>query len=227
MLCSSQGKALCHVKVPLFQHLRPEASSLLVSLLQSQVFHKGEMVVKEGEGSAKLYMVHQGCVKLSKYTENGKEHIVRFLFPGDFFGHDALLHQKPYGFHAEALETSTLCTLHRQDFDQLIEHDPKLSYHFLLAVSDLLKQSEEWNTALSSMNPEQRIAKLLLNFYVRNIETDGIKLPVFKKDMALLVGITPETLSRKLAIMQSEGLLQVAGNVIHLLQLEELQQRFQ
>jgi len=227
MICSSQGKTPCYDKVPLFQHLGSEESSLLASLLQSRSYHKGEMVVKEGECSAKLYMVHQGCVKLSKYAKNGKEHIVRFLFPGDFFGHDALLHQKPYEVHAEVLETSTLCTLHRQDFDRLIEHDPMLAYHFLLAVSNLLEQSEEWNTALSSMNPEQRIAKLLLNFHMRNMERDGIKLPVFKKDMAMLIGITPETLSRKLAIMQSEGLLQVAGNVIYLLQLEELQQRIQ
>ncbi|NUU78334.1 Crp/Fnr family transcriptional regulator [Paenibacillus xylanilyticus] len=227
MMCDSQIKAPCFVKVPLFQHLAPEESTLLASLLQSRSYHKGEIVVKEGEGSAKLYMVHQGCVKLSKYAENGKEHIVRFLFPGDFFGHDALLHQKPYGVHAEVLEISTLCTLHRQDFDRLIDHNPMLAYHFLLAVSDLLEQSEDWNTALSLMNPEQRIAKLLLNFHTRNMETNGIKLPVFKKDMALLAGITPETLSRKLAILQSEGLLQVAGNVIHLLQLEELQQRIQ
>ncbi|MFC9709817.1 Crp/Fnr family transcriptional regulator [Paenibacillus sp. JNUCC31] len=200
---------------------------MLTSLLHSRKYDKGEYVVQEGERSDTLYIVHQGCVKLSKYGQNGKEHIIRFLFPGDFFGQAALLHQKPHDANAEILESSALCSMNKHNFDLLLEQYPKLAYHFLLAVSDLLGTTDEWNSALSSMDTEQKIANLLLYFHTRNHAPHEIRLPVFKKDMALLLGITPETLSRKLAAMQKQGLLQVTGNCILILQLEQLKEKIQ
>ncbi|MEC0127597.1 Crp/Fnr family transcriptional regulator [Paenibacillus pabuli] len=223
MICAHEAMDACFSKVSLFQHLGPEASVLLTSLLHSRKYDRGEYVVQEGEHSDTLYVVHQGCVKLSKYNENGKEHIIRFLFPGDFFGQDSLLHQKPHTANAEVLEPSAICSISKHDFDPLLEQDPKLAYHFLLAISDLLSETDEWNSSLSAMTTEQKVAKLLMYFHTRNHARHKIRLPVFKKDMALLLGITPETLSRKLAVMQNQGLLQVTGNCILILQLDQLQ----
>lgn len=93
MICAHEAKDTCFSKVSLFQHLDESEAALLSSLLHTRRYNKGEMVVQEGERSDTLYVIHQGCVKLSKYNENGKEHIIRFLFPGDFFGQDSLLHQ--------------------------------------------------------------------------------------------------------------------------------------
>ncbi|PQP81923.1 Crp/Fnr family transcriptional regulator [Paenibacillus sp. PCH8] len=224
MICTHEANDACFSKVSLFQHLDQAESVLLTSLLHTRQYHKGDYVVQEGERSDMIYVVHQGCVKLSKYTENGKEHITRFLFPGDFFGQDSLLHQTPHAANAEVLESSAICSISKHDFDQLLEHDPKLAYHFLLAVSDLLRETDAWNSSLSAMTTEQKIAKLLLYFHTRNHAGQELRLPVFKKDMALLLGITPETLSRKLAMLQTQGLLQVTGNSILILQLEELKE---
>lgn len=94
MICTHEAKDACFSKVSLFQHLDPSEATLLISLLHTRKYNKGEVVVQEGERSDTLYVVHQGCVKLSKYNENGKEHIIRFLFPGDFFGQDSLLQKK-------------------------------------------------------------------------------------------------------------------------------------
>ncbi|MEK3920351.1 MULTISPECIES: Crp/Fnr family transcriptional regulator [Paenibacillus] len=227
MICEHEPNDACFSKVSLFQHLDPSEAELLISLLHTRKYNKGEVVVHEGERSDTLYVVHQGCVKLSKYNESGKEHIMRFLFPGDFFGQDSLLHQKPHAANAEVLEPSAICSINKHDFDQLLELDPKLAYHFLLAISNLLRETDEWNSSLSAMTTEQKIAKLLLFFHTRNHAKHEIRLPVFKKDMALLLGITPETLSRKLTIMQTQGLLQVTGNCILILQLEQLRERME
>ncbi|MCP1133204.1 Crp/Fnr family transcriptional regulator [Paenibacillus polysaccharolyticus] len=222
MICTHGKNDACFTKVSLFQHLAPADATLLTSLLHTQKYHKGEYIVQEGERSDTLFVIHQGSVKLSKYNENGKEHIIRFLFSGDFFGQNSLLHQTPHQSNAEVLETSSICSIRKEDFDQLLEHDPKLAYHFLLAITRLLNETDEWNSSLSAMTTEQKIAKLLLDFHNRNHANPEIRLPVFKKDIALLLGITPETLSRKLNMMQHQMLLQVNGNEIRILQLQEL-----
>lgn len=222
MICDHMKNDTCFSKVSFFQHLDPADAALLTSLLHTRKYHKGDYVVQEGERSDTLFVIHQGSVKLSKYNENGKEHIIRFLFSGDFFGQSSLLHQTPHQSNAEVLETSAICSIRKQDFDRLLEHDPKLAYHFLLAITSLLSETDEWNSSLSAMTTEQKIAKLLLDFHTRNHAKHEIRLPVFKKDMALLLGITPETLSRKLNILQHQQLLQVNGNEIRILQLQEL-----
>ncbi|MGQ8873000.1 Crp/Fnr family transcriptional regulator [Paenibacillus sp. TSA_86.1] len=222
MICTHEKNDACFTKVSLFQHLDPADAALLTSLLHTRSYDKGEYVVQEGERSDTLFVIHQGSVKLSKYNENGKEHIIRFLFSGDFFGQNSLLHQTPHQSNAEVLETSSICSIRKEDFDQVLEHDPKLAYHFLLAITRLLNETDEWNSNLSAMTTEQKIAKLLLDFHTRNHANHEIRLPVFKKDMALLLGITPETLSRKLNLMQHQRLLQVNGNEIRILQLQEL-----
>lgn len=145
------------------------------------------------------------------------------MFAGDFFGQDALLHQMPHPSNAEVLENSAICSIHKHGFDQLLAYDPKLAYTFLLALSNRLRETDEWNRSLRAMTTEQKIAKLLLEFHMRNHAKPEMRLPVFKKDMALLLGITPETLSRKLSSMQRQRLLQVNGSDIRILQLECLQ----
>ncbi|MBR2564510.1 MAG: Crp/Fnr family transcriptional regulator [Paenibacillus sp.] len=222
MICDHERNTACFSKVSLFQHLETTEAELLTSLLHTRKYNKGEYVVQEGEHSDTLFVIHQGSVKLTKYNENGKEHIIRFLFSGDFFGQDSLLHQAPHPCNAEVLEESIICSIRKQDFDQLLERDPKLAYHFLLVITRLLSEADEWNSSLSSMTTEQKIAKLLLDFHSRNHATHEIRLPVFKKDMALLLGITPETFSRKLNILQHQRLLQVNGNEIRILQLQQL-----
>lgn len=194
MICTHEAKDACFSKVSLFQHLDPSEAALLISLLHTRKYNKGEVVVQEGEHSDTLYVVHQGCVKLSKYNENGKEHIIRFLFPGDFFGQDSLLHQKPHAANAEVLEPSAICSISKHDFDQLLEHDPKLAYHFLLAITKLLRETDEWNSSLSAMTTEQKIAKLLLYFHTRNHARHEIRLPVYKKIWLCCSGLHPKHL---------------------------------
>ncbi|PYE51234.1 Crp/Fnr family transcriptional regulator [Paenibacillus barcinonensis] len=223
MICSQTSDEFCFSKVPLFEHLSPYEGSLLNSLLHTSHYHKGELVVQEGECSDTLYILQLGSVKLCKYNEAGKEHIIRFLFAGDFFGQDCLLHQIPHPSNAVVLENSTICSIRQKEFELLLTHAPKLAYYFLLALSHRLRETEEWNSSINAMTTEQKIAKLLLDFHMRNHAKPELRLPVFKKDMALLLGITPETLSRKLNSMQRQQLLQVNGNDIRILQLERLQ----
>lgn len=53
-------------------------------------FKKGEFVFHEGERSETLFVLNEGTVKISKLDESGRKQVLRFLFPGDFFGDFAL-----------------------------------------------------------------------------------------------------------------------------------------
>lgn len=223
MTCNHQTNRSCIHRVPIFEHLTTEEIDALTVATQSKSYKKGEFIFREGEKSETLFVLNEGTVKISKLSDVGKEQIIRFLFPGDFFGQFALLQEKNHYANAEVLDASVVCSIHKQDFQTIMEQNSKMAYRFLLAVSERLRQADEWMGTISLMETERRLAKLLMLFYEKNNAQPEVRLPAQKKELAALLGTTPETLSRKLAFFEEQGLLSVARNSIIIRQPELLQ----
>jgi len=214
----------CIRQVPIFEHLTEQEIILLKDVIRSRCYEKGEFIFREGERSETLYVLHHGIVKLSKCSGTGKEQIIRFLFPTDFFGQFSLLHERTHYAHAEVLAAATICLIHKSDFNELMENNPAMTHRFLLAVSDRLHQADEWMSTISLLDVEERLAKILLLFYQKEYPRDLLlKLPIAKKELAALIGTTPETLSRKLSFLESRHVLaSESRNRIRILNLDEL-----
>lgn len=200
----SCSKTSCICNVPIFENLTDEEISSLDEVLVTKTFKKGQFIFREGERSDTLYVLNQGIIKISKTSDSGKEQIIRFLFPGDFFGQFALLQEKNHYANAEVLDNAIICLIHKNDFKNIIEKNPSMTYRFLLAISEKLHQADEWMGAISLLEVERRLAKILLLFQQRNkSEGNVVELPVAKKELAAWIGTTPETLSRKLSYFES------------------------
>ena len=78
-------------------------SQQLRKVTRSRSFVKGEFIFREGEHSETLFVVNEGLIKLTKMSPEGKEQIVRLLFPGDFFGLFSLLKNEKHYMNAEAV----------------------------------------------------------------------------------------------------------------------------
>lgn len=217
----------CIQHVPIFEGLSEQEKCQLHHVIQSRPYQKREVIFQEGDISDTLYIIHTGIVKISKYTETGKEQIIRFLFPGDFFGQFSLLLDKTHYANAEVLEHAQICSIYKKDFLHVIEHNPNMAYRFLIAVSERLQQTDDWVGTISLMEVERRLAKTLLLFNRNQHEnSDTLKLPIAKKELAALIGTTPETLSRKLTSLEAQGILSLVQTkqikILNFRALEEL-----
>jgi CRP-like cAMP-binding protein len=212
----------CLHRVPVFEHLMEDEMIELSSLIQYRHFKKGEFIFQDGEKSNYLFVVNEGIVKLSKLSDHGKEQIIRFLFPGDFFGQFALLQETTHYANAEVLDASVVCTIHKSDFHKLLEKNSKMAYRFLLAVSERLHQADEWLGNISLLETGKRLAKMLVLFYEKNHAKPSFQLPVQKKELAAWLGTTPETLSRKLAHFEELGIITIDKKRMTILQPEKL-----
>jgi CRP-like cAMP-binding protein len=213
----------CVHHVPIFKELTSDDIQLVATAIQSKRYNKGDYIFREGENSNKLYIVNEGIIKIAKLSDQGKQQIIRFLFPGDFFGLFALLQEKRHYADAEVLDDAMICVIEKQHLTSIMERNPRMAYQFLVAVSERLGQADEWLGTISLMETEQRLAKLLILFYDKNNNKPDIQLPVQKKELASLLGTTPETLSRKLSLFEDQGLIKVARSYIHILQPRLLQ----
>jgi CRP-like cAMP-binding protein len=203
-------KTTCLSLVPVFQGMSSEDVLKLQNVTNSRCFKKGEFIFREGDRSETLFIIRKGLIKLSKVSEEGKEQIIRLLFQGDFFGQFALLQNESHYANAEALEETIVCSIEKQPFVNALERNPTMAFHFIHALNKRLFLADEWMSLISLMDVEQRLARVILLFYEKlDVSHDQFTLPISKRDLASLIGTTPETLSRKLVLFVAKQAIQL------------------
>ncbi len=226
-MCCTQNcnhQSSCLRIVPVFQGLDHEELVTIQSVTNSSCYKKGDYIFREGEHSDTLFVVHEGLIKLSKLNEEGKEQIIRLLFPGDFFGQFALLQNSDHYANAEALEQTTICSIEKSAFLDTLGKNPTMALHFINALNNRLFLADEWMSLLSLMEVEKRLARVILLFFEKvEVRNNEFVLPIPKKDLASLIGTTPETLSRKLLSFAEQKIIAVKQRrVIQVLNLDTL-----
>lgn len=101
----------CLFKVPIFSHLTEDEQKGIVELVKVKKLKKGETLYNAGDQGSFLYVVHEGKVKISRYTEEGNEQVLRVLSTGDFAGEQALFTNNLASDFAITLEDSMVCVL--------------------------------------------------------------------------------------------------------------------
>ena len=127
--------------------------------------------------------------------------------------------------HAEALEESRVLFLPRDSFVDLIKRDPSLALNMLGVLSMRLRVFTHQIESLSLKEVPGRLAAYLLLLSGRDNDAEELRLDIAKGQLASLLGTIPETLSRILGKMSSQGIIEVEGRLIRLLDraaLEEL-----
>lgn len=227
--CQNCKQRLCASKVPIFSSLSQEELEEIVALTGHRDYAKGEMIFLEGEKSTTLYIINEGQIKLFTYTKEGKEQILHILQEGEFFGELSLFKEEEYAFNAEAIVPVKICTLTKQNLDMILQRKPEIALKLLQTVGERLAKMERLAQNLATNDMDAKIADLLLDLKekygktgVKGIE---IKLPLTREDMANYIGVTRETISRKLSKLQEDGIIEIVGNKkIILLQEDELRE---
>ena len=216
IICLSCNHKMCASKVPIFKNLEPEQISEVIGLIVRKKYQKGEMIFLQGDSLDGLYIINHGKIKLFKYTKEGKEQILYILSEGDFIGELSLINTEEVNYNAEALETVNMCLIKKSDFLKILKDNPNMSLKLLEILSQRIIKLETLVQSLSTKDVEARIAQLLIElveeFGIQKNENTELIIPLTREDMANYIGVTRETISRKLSIMQDEGIIELIGN---------------
>lgn len=185
----------CIDLVPMFNSLSNDEKKEIAIISDHHNFKKGETIYNQGSKGKDLYIIHTGEVKISRLTKDGKEQVIRTLNPGDFMGELSLFLENTHTDFASVLKDAQICILDGDKFKDLLTQIPTISVKLLTEVSMRLSQMENTVESMGVLSVEARLAKKLLELASDNKE---FTLPYSKKDMASLLGMSSETLSRKL-----------------------------
>jgi len=179
-------------------------------------FDTNQVLFYEGHRATTIYSIYTGGVRLFKVGRKDEETTIRLLGPGDVVGYRALLANEPYAATAVAVEPSTICAISRETILTLLQQSPELALEMLARLSRELRTSEDQMISLLQESVRQRTAKLLLWLADHNKDKSGdtIDLPLQRKELAQMVGTTPETLSRTLRQFADRGIIEVSKTKI-------------
>ncbi|WP_264032215.1 Crp/Fnr family transcriptional regulator [Cellulosimicrobium sp. SH8] len=222
---------LCVRVVPVFQGLTPEQQLGVAAVARPTTVRPGDRPFAHVATSL-LLVVHAGRFKVARSDAEGREQVLRVLGPGDFLGESGFLTGRRSEHVVTALEPGRLCVFRHADLGELVRRHPSIAFRMLQAVSARLDDVEQRLASVVSGGVGARLAEYLLSLPARGTRsgtTTGaapetvVRLPLAKKDVASLLGTTPESLSRQLRRLHDSGVIaQRAGGEIVVLDADVL-----
>lgn len=187
-------------------------------------YKKKDDVYKEGGYPKGIFFVNKGKIKTYRANEQGKEFITGLYKEGDFFGYNALIEEGQYQDTATTLEDAEVCIIPKEDFYSLIYKNAEVSKKFIRIISDNLQEKEEQLVKLAYNSVRKRVAEALTTLHDRYKKESEPKfsMSIGRDDLANLAGTATETTIRTLGDFKEEGLVDIKGSAIAILNYDKL-----
>lgn len=210
-LCVVRNRAICSA-------LDSTEIEALNTIGRTRKLTPGESLIWEGEDSVLVANVIEGALKLSTNTEDGREQIVGVVYPSDFIG-------RPFGgasgHGVTALTDAKVCVFARRDFDAFAREHPSLERKLLERTLGELDRTRRWMLLLGRKSASEKMASFLIEMAERLIGSDGcaidfgvepngerkLTLPFSRQQIADVLGLTIETVSRQFTRLKHEGII--------------------
>ncbi len=193
---------------------------------RSKPMQKGQHLYREGDAFKSVFAVRSGAMKAYKTTDDGREQVTGFYFPGEILGMDGISNNL-HASSAKALETAAVCEIPFTSLEKLSAMMPSLQRHFFQLMSREITEDQQLITLLSKNSADERVASLILSISARNskrkLSATQFRLPMSRVDIGNYLGLTVETVSRVFSRMQKLDILQVDNKEIKILDIPGLQ----
>ena len=196
---------------PWFGSLPLRERRAILGASEVQRLRAGEMLFRQGDavssGRGFFYGLVQGSFKISSLREDGKEAILVVLEAGNWFGEISLIDQQPRTYDATALGPVEVLALPRAAFDDRMKL-PVFSQavcRLLAARTRSLYGMVEDATLRSTRARVARRLLLLARGDATQARDARPVVPVSQEALAMMLGITRQTLSKELKALARIG----------------------
>ncbi|MEL6529057.1 MAG: Crp/Fnr family transcriptional regulator [Pseudomonadota bacterium] len=204
--CPVRDSAACSV-------LTIEEREALATAGRTRVLKRGEMLFAAGDEQAACATLVSGALKVSAIDSDGNEQILSLVHPSGFVGELFA----PFAHHdVVALTESRLCTFAKSDIERALEDYPALARALLRRSQEDLLATRSLLELTANAGAEARLAALLHDFAAAASTSschlaEEFDLPLSRGEMANMLGLTIETVSRKLGELEALGTIKRKG----------------
>lgn len=191
-------------------------------------YKKKQIVYNEGNHPLRLYYIIKGKVKTYKTNDDGKELVIGLYNEGDFLGYVSLLEGGNYKETAEALEESEIAIIPKDEFENLLHNNREVMQKFIQMLAKNVTTREEQLIGLAYNSLRKKVAEALVALYKKfnPEENPNFMIDLSRENLATIAGTAKESLIRTLSDFKEEGIIDIKGGDIQVLQLKKLQNMF-
>ncbi|MDH4128794.1 MAG: Crp/Fnr family transcriptional regulator [Spirochaetota bacterium] len=213
--------------IPFFTKLSPNQIKRIESILKEAKYPKGSHIFLQNDLCNRVFILLNGKVKASKFSTEGKEYIIKFLNPGDFFGEAALfIDGGCYPASSYAYEDCEVCYFTKDDIKRLIFEDPEIALSVIEVYSSKMLTLIELVEDLSLNNVRTRILHFLYELIPEHLKNSNdkinIQLPFSQSDIASKLGTVREQVSRIFSKLAQDKIIEVHAKEIQILNIKKL-----
>jgi len=201
-VCEVRGSSIC-------SDLGPREFAQVEKTMARRHVAKNKPLMVEGEPNESLYVVVDGCFRLSKMLEDGRRQVTGFLFKGDFAGVRAT---EASAYTAEALDDGLVCFFPHRFLDEIAIDAPGVKDRLIQRGQTEYHKAQDHIVLLGKKTAEERVVSFI-EMIDRRIGFDDengarcVPLPMPRQDIADYLGLRLETLSRTLTSLREAGRL--------------------
>ena len=200
--------------VPLFSGLSGAEIQLVLNHSTKKTVAKNTIVISEGDQSASLYVIIAGKVKVFLQDGDGKEVVLNYQGPGEYFGELALLDNAPRSASVMAVQKSTFLVVSKQEFKQMLSSHPDVAFALIKGLVVRLRLLTENVKDLALTDVYGRVVKLLSGLAQLQAGKMVIANGPTQQDIANRVGASREMVGRILRDLTTGGYLRMEGKNI-------------
>lgn len=216
-LCHADDCLLCEAH--LHEGLTEAQACDIQGLLDRCVVEPHNTVFIQGEASDWLYVVRAGQLKLSVNGPDGREQIMRIAVAGQLIGYDTVDDLR-HPYTATALTPVRLCGIRHRDMLRVLEQNLEVSRRMVQLLNQELAQAQALIHILGQKSSAEKIALFLLSLvpeHDRSKPQTETPLPLSRQEMADMLGVTVETVSRLMAELRRERIIEAPRGHIRIL----------
>lgn len=200
--------------------------SLLDTLVKSRrTYKRGELLYRIGEPYRAAFAIRSGAVKTSVVTDDGRVQVTGFHISGEVLGLNAIIEDQ-YNCEARALETTSVCEVPFEDYEQQALRVPGLQHQMLKIMSQEIVHNQEMMLLLGKKKAEERLATFLVNLS-RRLERHGrpameFKLSMSRSDIGNYLGLAEETVCRVITRFEEDQLISTERRLVRISRMDRL-----
>lgn len=187
---------------------------------------RGESLFRTGDTFTSLYAIRTGFFKTSVATEEGRDQVTGFQMAGEIVGLDGIVNDR-HSCDAVALEDAEVCVMPFLRIEEISREVISLQHHMHKVMSKEIVREHGVMLLLGSMRAEERLAAFLVNMvqrlHARGFSPSEFVLRMTREEIGSYLGLKLETVSRTLSRFVEEGILEVRGRHVRILERTALE----
>lgn len=199
----------------------------LVEFSSVRRFANRQTIFQKGDPGDGMYGILSGWVKISTFSEDGREITLNLLDRGELFGEIAMLDGKERTADSTAMAPSELLFIDRRDFIPFLEGHPRLYTRMLMTLCERIR----WTSGLIEdalfLGLNERLAKKILAlanaFGERTVDGIRIDRRLSQQEFGNLAGSSRESINKLLKLWEQEGLIRLDHGHVVVLRPEDLE----